>query len=112
MRRSPIPPIPDALYGRIYSLIFFSFPHRDRPNQAEAKRVLFDTLRSPDPLAIHALAEALREHGRAFTHNVRGEIISGENWVQQRAYTHAREVDMHIDAALRQRKSQRGQVAA
>jgi hypothetical protein len=104
-----IPPIPGALYGRIYTLIHFSFPHRDRPNQAAAKRALFETLRSQDPASVQALPEALREHGRAFMHDAKGEIIRGENWVRDRAYTHAAEVERHIEAALRQK---RGRAAA
>lgn len=104
------PTIPDRLYASIYALVLFSAEHRDRPEQAAAKAHLHDTLVSLEPLAVYDLAEALREHGRAFSRNCFGELIIGENWVRERAYFLAAQVDVYIEGGARVKAS--GQVAA
>lgn len=94
-------PIPDRLYASIYALVLYSFEHVDRPEQAAAKAHLHEVLVSLNPLAVYDLAEALREHGRAFGRSCTGEWIVGENWVRERAYFLAAQVDVHIESEAR-----------
>jgi hypothetical protein len=89
-----IPPIDHDLYSQIFILGSYSFTVREK--QIETKDHLFKLLHSMEPGAIYELPEALREHGRAYIHNIRGEVIPGENWIRDTAYHLASQVEMHI----------------
>lgn len=89
-----VPPINHDLYSQIFILGLYSFTYRQQ--QIETKDRLFKLLHSLEPGAIHELPEALREHGRAYMHNIRGEMIHGENWTRDTAYHLASVVEMHI----------------
>ena len=88
--------LPNDLFSRIATLGLFSFPHKSKPEQREAKANLHTALTSG---TIDDLPAVLRRHGMAWNKNIQGRYIEGENWVTDTAYQLAREVEFFLSSS-------------
>jgi hypothetical protein len=96
-----MPELPDDLYARIHSLVVFTFPHRDQPEQAGAKDSLRSALNGGDA---RRLPTALSQYISAYGRNAQGKVIPlHKNRPTMLARDLLREVEQWLDDQARRR---------